>query len=46
MRLRASTRRSSASPPSRSGRICSSLVALGLACYGVFCFFDARYHRV
>jgi Domain of Unknown Function (DUF1206) len=21
-------------------------VALGLACYGVFCFFDARYHRV
>lgn len=22
------------------------LVALGLACYGVFCFFDARYHRV
>ena len=22
------------------------VVALGLACYGVFCFFDARYHRV
>jgi len=22
------------------------LVALGLICYGVFCFFDARYHRV
>jgi hypothetical protein len=22
------------------------LVAAGLACYGVFCFFDARYHRV
>jgi Domain of Unknown Function (DUF1206) len=21
-------------------------VALGLAAYGVFCFFDARYHRV
>jgi len=21
-------------------------VALGLVCYGVFCFFDARYHRV
>lgn len=21
-------------------------VAIGLACYGVFCFFDARYHRV
>ncbi|RZT88053.1 uncharacterized protein DUF1206 [Pseudonocardia sediminis] len=21
-------------------------VALGIACYGVFCFFDARYHRV
>ncbi len=23
-----------------------ALVALGLAAYGVFCFFDARYHRV
>jgi succinate dehydrogenase/fumarate reductase cytochrome b subunit len=22
------------------------VVALGLICYGVFCFFDARYHRV
>lgn len=22
------------------------VVALGLAAYGVFCFFDARYHRV
>ncbi len=23
-----------------------TVVALGLICYGVFCFFDARYHRV
>jgi Domain of Unknown Function (DUF1206) len=28
------------------GLILLAVVALGLAAYGVFCFFDARYHRV
>ena len=28
------------------GMILLGLVALGLAAYGVFCFFDAKYHRV
>jgi hypothetical protein len=23
-----------------------AIVAVGLAAYGVFCFFDAKYHRV
>ena len=27
-------------------RVLLAAVALGLAAYGVFCFFDARYHRV
>ncbi len=28
------------------GMFLLAIVALGLAAYGVFCFFDARYHRV
>jgi hypothetical protein len=28
------------------GLILLAVVALGLGAYGVFCFFDARYHRV
>jgi hypothetical protein len=28
------------------GTVLLVLVALGLAAYGVFCFFDAKYHRV
>jgi hypothetical protein len=28
------------------GPVLLVIVALGLASYGVFCFFDARYHRV
>jgi hypothetical protein len=28
------------------GVVLLSLVAVGIAAYGVFCFFDARYHRV
>jgi hypothetical protein len=28
------------------GMIALTVVALGLAAYGVFCFFDAKYHRV
>jgi len=28
------------------GMFLLTAVALGLAAYGVFCFFDARYHRV
>jgi hypothetical protein len=28
------------------GALMLAAVALGLAAYGIFCFFDARYHRV
>jgi hypothetical protein len=28
------------------GMIMLAVVAVGLAAYGVFCFFDAKYHRV
>jgi ABC-type uncharacterized transport system permease subunit len=28
------------------GMVLLAAVALGLAAYGVFCFFDAKYHRV
>jgi hypothetical protein len=28
------------------GMILLAIVAVGLAAYGVFCFFDAKYHRV
>ncbi|NIB32831.1 DUF1206 domain-containing protein [Pseudonocardia sp. MCCB 268] len=32
---------------SSSGRVVLLIaVGLGIACYGLFCFFDARYHRV
>ena len=29
--------------PARSGRSCSSLIAAGIGCYGLFCFARARH---
>ena len=41
-----STPRSRRSPAQPFGMILLAVVAVGLAAYGVFCFFDAKYHRV
>jgi hypothetical protein len=33
-------------PDARLTMIFGAVLMLGLLAYGVFCFFDARYHRV
>ena len=43
---RASTRRCSSLAQTPLGPWLLVVVALGLAAYGVFCWFDAKYHRV